>query len=29
MKRKRVKGYKIEGVDIQLIGRPTRKKYVM
>ncbi|MBE6232418.1 MAG: transcriptional repressor [Bacteroidales bacterium] len=29
MKRKRVKGYKIEGVDIQLIGRPTRKKYMM
>lgn len=25
--RKRVKGYKIEGIDIQLIGKPTRKKY--
>lgn len=25
--RKRVKGYKVEGFDIQLIGRPTRKKY--
>ncbi len=25
--RKRVKGYKIEGFDIQLIGKPTRKKY--
>jgi len=25
--RKRFKGYKLEGVDIQLIGRPTRKKY--
>ena len=24
--RKRVKGYKIEGIDIQLVGRPTRKK---
>ena len=27
LSRKRVKGYKIEGFDIQLIGRPTRKKY--
>ena len=27
--RKRVKGYKIEGFDIQLIGHPTRKKYVL
>jgi Fe2+ or Zn2+ uptake regulation protein len=25
--RKRFKGYKIEGIDIQLIGKPTRKKY--
>ena len=28
LSRKRVKGYKIEGFDIQLIGRPTRKKYL-
>ena len=27
--RKRVKGYKIESFDIQLIGRPTRKKYTI
>ncbi len=27
--RKRFKGYKVEGIDIQLIGRPTRKKYVI
>lgn len=27
LSRKRVRGYKIEGFDIQLIGRPTRKKY--
>ncbi|MBQ8839598.1 MAG: transcriptional repressor [Bacteroidales bacterium] len=27
--RKRFKGYKVEGVDIQLIGRPTRKKYLI
>lgn len=27
--RKRFKGYKIEGIDIQLIGRPTRKKYTV
>ena len=27
LSRKKVKGYKIEGFDIQLIGRPTRKKY--
>lgn len=27
--RKRVKGYKIEGFDIQLIGHPTRKKYTI
>lgn len=25
--RKRFKGYKIEGIDIQILGRPTRKKY--
>jgi hypothetical protein len=25
--RNKVKGYKMEGFDIQLIGRPTRKKY--
>lgn len=27
--RKRFKGYKVEGIDIQLIGRPTRKKYIV
>lgn len=27
--RKRFRGYKIEGIDIQLIGRPTRKKYMV
>jgi Fe2+ or Zn2+ uptake regulation protein len=27
LSRKRVKGYKIESFDIQLIGSPTRKKY--
>lgn len=27
--RKRFKGYKIEGIDIQLIGRPTRKRYII
>ena len=27
LSRKRVKGYRIEGFDIQLVGRPTRKKY--
>jgi len=27
--RKRFKGYRIEGIDIQLIGRPTRKKYMV
>lgn len=27
LSRKRVRGYKIESIDIQLIGRPTRKKY--
>lgn len=26
--RKRFKGYKIEGVDVQLIGRPNRKKHL-
>ena len=26
--RKRVKGYKIESIDIQLVGRPTKKKYL-
>jgi Fe2+ or Zn2+ uptake regulation protein len=28
LSRKRVKGYKIDGFDIQLIGHPTRKKYL-
>ena len=27
LSRKRVKGYKIESFDIQLVGKPTRKKY--
>lgn len=27
LSRKRVRGYKVEGFDIQLVGRPTRKKY--
>jgi Fe2+ or Zn2+ uptake regulation protein len=27
LSRKRVRGYKIDSFDIQLIGRPTRKKY--
>ena len=27
LSRKKVRGYKIEGFDIQLIGRPSRKKY--
>ena len=27
LSRKRVRGYRIEGFDIQLIGRPTRRKY--
>lgn len=27
--RKRFRGYKLEGIDIQLIGRPTRKKYTV
>ena len=26
--RKKVKGYKIESIDIQLVGRPTKKKYL-
>lgn len=25
--RKRFKGYKIDGIDIQIVGHPTRKKY--
>ena len=29
LNRKRFKGYKVEGVDIQLIGRPTRKNYMV
>ena len=27
LSRKRFKGYKVESIDIQLVGRPTRKKY--
>lgn len=27
--RKRFKGYKVEGIDIQIIGRPTRKRYTI
>lgn len=27
--RKRFRGYRIEGIDIQLMGRPTRKKYTV
>ena len=27
--RKRFKGYRVEGIDIQLMGRPTRKKYII
>ena len=27
--RKKFKGYKIESIDIQIIGRPSRKKYVI
>lgn len=27
--RKRVKGYKIEGFDIQLVARPTKKKHLV
>ena len=26
--RKRFKGYKVESIDIQIVGRPTRKKYL-
>lgn len=29
LSRKRVKGYKIDGFDIQLVGHPTRKKYMI
>jgi Fe2+ or Zn2+ uptake regulation protein len=29
LNRKRFKGYKVEGVDIQLIGKPSRKKYTI
>ena len=29
LSRKRVKGYKIESIDIQLIGRPNKKKYLV
>lgn len=29
LSRKRVKGYKIEGFDIQLVGRPSKKKYLV
>ena len=29
LSRKRVKGYKVEGFDIQLIGRPSKKKYTV
>jgi hypothetical protein len=25
--RKKFRGYKIESIDIQLVGRPTKKKY--
>ena len=27
LNKKRIKGYKIESIDIQLVGRPTKKKY--
>ena len=27
--RKRFKGYKVEGIDIQIIGRPTKRKYIV
>ena len=27
--RKKFRGYKIEGIDIQLVGRPTKKKYAV
>ena len=29
LSRNRVKGYKVEGIDIQLVGRPTKKKYLI
>ena len=29
LSRKKVKGYKIESIDIQLVARPTKKKYVV
>ena len=29
LSRKRFKGYKVEGIDIQLIGKPTRKRYTV
>jgi hypothetical protein len=28
LSRKRVKGYKIESIDIQLVAKPTKKKYL-
>lgn len=28
LSRKRFKGYRVEGIDIQIMGRPTRKKYM-
>jgi hypothetical protein len=27
--RRRFKGYKVEGIDIQIIGRPTKRKYTV
>ena len=27
--RRRFKGYKVEGIDIQIIGRPTKRKYIV
>ena len=27
--RKKIKGYKIEGVDIQIVAHPTKKKYLV
>lgn len=29
LSRKHFKGYKVEGIDIQLIGKPTRKRYTV
>ena len=29
LSRRRFKGYKVEGIDIQLIGKPTRKRYTI